>query len=259
MALVLLTLAGCSVKDNFTFFPDRSSSIPKAEIPSFVSEHKISTPDSETIQSFYFKHPDQTTRPLIIYFHGNAGNLYHRFDAAYRLHQMNQNVLLVSYRGYAKSTGKPTEQGIYLDGEAAVNYAIESLAYNENEISILGRSLGSAVAVHISQNRNFRSLILITPMTSGSDMAVAMGLGWLKFIAGNSYNSLDKINNIKSPVLIIHGDRDEVVPYHMGTRLFEEFNGVKFMVTIENGRHNDLQEVNPELFWGEIERFLAGD
>ena len=87
-------------------------------------------------------------------------------------------------------------------------------------------------------------------------MASAMGLGFLKFIAGNSYNSLEKINNIHFRVLIIHGDRDEVVPYHMGERLFQAYNGYKQMVTIEGGRHNDLQEVDAELYWGGIDKFL---
>jgi fermentation-respiration switch protein FrsA (DUF1100 family) len=251
-----ITSPGCNLKDHFTFFPDKSSIIPEAEIPAFVSEHFFRTSDGESVQSFHFNHQQQGL-PLVVYFHGNAGNLYHRFDAANRLFGFDQNVLLVSYRGYAKSTGKPNEQGIYLDGEAAINYAIQNLGYAENEISILGRSLGSAVAVHIAQNRKFRNIILITPLTSGSDMAVAMGLGLFKFMAGNSYNSLEKINQLQSRLLIIHGDRDEVVPYFMGTRLYEEFKGEKFLVTIENGRHNDLQDVNPELFWGEIARFLS--
>ena len=254
--LLIFILTNCSVKDRFTFFPDRNSTLAPDQIPSFASEHLIGTNDGETIQSFYFKHQVAEKLPLLIYFHGNAGNLFFRFDSAIRLYQMKQNVLLISYRGYAKSTGSPTESGIYQDGAAAVKFAIDNLGYREHEISILGRSLGSTVAVHIAQNHNFKKVLLITPLTSGRDMAVAMGLGMFKFIAGNSYNSLEKINNLRSPVLIIHGDRDEVVPYHMGKKLFETYNGPKHMVTIRNGRHNDLTEIDPELYWGEIEKFL---
>ncbi len=244
------------MKDKLTFFPDRTSAIPEKDIPSYTIEHWIETSDGETIQSFLFLHDKNKKRPLIIYFHGNAGNLYHRFDSAIRLFEMGQDVLLVSYRGYSRSTGKPSEKGIYVDGESAVSFVIDSLGYAENEISIFGRSLGSAVAIHISGHRTFKNVILITPLTSGKEMASAMGLGFLKFMAGNSYNSLEKINNINSRVLIIHGDRDEVVPYHMGERLFQVFNGTKHMVTIKGGRHNDLAEVNPEMYWGEIEKFL---
>lgn len=254
--ILLVTLSSCGMKDKLTFFPDRTSAIPEKDIPSYATEHWIETSDGETIQSFLFLHDKNKKSPLIIYFHGNAGNLYHRFDNAIKLFDMDHDVLLVSYRGYSKSTGKPNEKGIYIDGTSAVNYATQSLGYEEDKISIFGRSLGSAVAIHISQHRNFKNLILITPLTSGKEMASAMGLGFLKFIAGNSYNSLGKINNIHSRVLIIHGDRDEVVPYHMGERLFQAYNGYKQMVTIEGGMHNDLAEVDPMIFWGEIERFI---
>jgi fermentation-respiration switch protein FrsA (DUF1100 family) len=254
--LIIVTLSSCGVKDKLTFFPDTTSAIPEKDIPSYTTEHWIETSDGETIQSFLFLHNKNRKSPLIIYFHGNAGNLYHRFDNVVRLFDMDHDVLLVSYRGYSKSTGKPNEKGIYIDGTSAVNYATQSLGYKEDKISIFGRSLGSAVAIHISQHRNFKNLILITPLTSGKEMASAMGLGFLKFVAGDSYNSLEKINNIHSRVLIIHGDRDEVVPYQMGERLFQVYNGDKHMVTISGGRHNDLAEVDPMMFWGEIEKFL---
>ncbi len=257
-SLLLLVLTECTVKDKFTFFPDRVSEIPTRKIPSFVSEHLITTADAETIQSFYFQHHLEDQPPLLLYFHGNAGNLYHRFEPATKIFHMGYNVLLVSYRGYAKSSGKPTEQGIYNDGQAAVNYATTELGYTHKNIAILGRSLGSTVAVHIAQYQPFRCILLITPLTSGRDMAVAMGLGMLKFLAGNSYNSLEKINNLTAPILVIHGDRDEVVPYHMGQALFETYNGAKHMVTIKNGRHNDLAEINPTVYWDEIARFLNG-
>ncbi len=254
--ILLLTLSSCGMKDKLTFFPDRTSTIYEKDIPSYATEHWIETSDGETIQSFLFLHDKNNKNPLIIYFHGNAGNLYHRFDSAIKLFDMDQDVLLVSYRGYSKSSGKPSEKGIYVDGESAVRFAMDSLGYAENKISIFGRSLGSAVAIHISGHRNFKNVILITPLTSGKEMASAMGLGFLKFVAGNSYNSLEKINNIHSRILIIHGDRDEVVPYHMGERLFQAYNGDKHMVTIEGGRHNDLQEVDAEMYWGEIDKFL---
>ena len=256
--ILWFTLSNCSMKDKLTFFPDRTGFIPDEGIPDFASERFIETSDGENIQSFLFKHGEgKEKHSLIIYFHGNAGNLYHRFDAATRLYQIGQDVLLVSYRGYAKSSGKPNEEGIYIDGVSAVNYATDNLGYSENEITIFGRSLGSTVAVHIAQYRNFKNVVLIAPLTSGKGMATAMGLGLVKFLAGNSYNSLEKINNINSRMLIIHGDHDEVVPYFMGKQLFEEYHGAKQIVTIKNAGHNDLQEVDPELYWGTIEKFTG--
>jgi len=255
-ALIIL-LASCGgIRDSMTFFPDKTSEIPKEQFPEYHTEKFISTSDGESIQAFYFNHSDSTRHPLVIYFHGNAGNLYGRLGYANTLFNMGQNVLLVSYRGYGHSTGEPSESGIYTDGESAVNYAQTELGYQESEITLLGRSLGTTVAVNTAQNKSFKNVILITPLTSGAEMAEAMDLGSLTSIAGKSYNSLGKINNLRSPLLIVHGDQDEVTPYYMGEELFEAYTGEKKMVTIPGGKHNDLQTINPALFWGSIEQLL---
>ncbi len=243
------------MRDRLTFFPDRSTTISIDRLPNYASALWINTEDSEKIQALYFKHPD-TAKNLVLYFHGNAGNLYHRVPQAEKLFEMGVDVLLISYRGYAQSTGSPSEAGIYMDGAAAFTYATDKLRYPEEDIILLGRSLGSTVAVHLGQNRQFKKVILITPLTSGREMAVSMGLGWLKFMAGNSYNSLEKINNLTCPILIIHGDKDEVVPYYMGEKLYQEYQGPKKLVTITGGRHNDLEQLDYKLFWGEIGKFL---
>lgn len=254
--VVVIALLREEIQNKFTFYPDRISEIPEQNIPSFVSERQIKTLDGETLQAFLFRHKEDVQLPLIIYFHGNAGNLYDRFEPTQRLFEMNHDVLLVSYRGYSKSTGKPSEKGIFIDGESAVYYAINELGVDEKDITIFGRSLGTTVATHIAQNRNFKGVILVTPLTSGKDMAAAMGLNLIKFMAGNSFNSIDKINNIKTKILIIHGEEDELIPYAMGQQLMNAFTGAKQMVTIKGGSHNDLQEVNPVLYWGEIQNFL---
>lgn len=248
---------GCSsVRDEMTFFPDKEYEISKEDIPEHIYEKGIKTSDNETIQAFYFAHSDGLVRPLIIYFHGNGGNLYGRFGYANRLYEMNQNVLLVSYRGYAKSSGKPNEEGIYLDGEAALNYAKDSLGYAEEDIVIFGRSLGTTVAINTAQNRNFKGVVLVTPLTSGKEMAEAMGMESLSSIAGDSYNSIGKINNLKSPILIIHGTVDETIPFEMGKQLFDTYTEKKEMIIIEGGGHNNLQDVAPEQFWGGVKGFV---
>jgi fermentation-respiration switch protein FrsA (DUF1100 family) len=252
--VLVIALSVKSIRNKFTFYPDRISEIPLAGMPDYISEKQLATSDGEKLHALLFKHEEK--HPLIIYFHGNAGNLYGRVDYAQQLYEMNHDVLLVSYRGYSKSTGTPSEKGIFLDGAAAVSYAIDELGVSEKDITIFGRSLGTTVATHISQGRDFKAVVLITPLTSGKDMAQAMGLGWVKFLAGNSFNAVEKINNIKSKILIIHGDQDELTPYYMGKKLMDTFTGTKQMVTIKGGGHNDLQEIEPILFWGGIEDFL---
>jgi len=252
--VLVIALSVKGIRNKFTFYPDRIGEIPATGLPDHIAEKQIKTTDGEQLHALLFKHEEN--RPLIVYFHGNAGNLYGRVGYAQQLYEMNHDVLLVSYRGYSKSTGTPSEKGIYLDGEAAVKYAMDELGVSEKDITIFGRSLGTTVAIDVSQGRDFKGVVLITPLTSGQDMAAAMGLGWIKFLAGNTFNAREKINNIKSKLLIIHGDQDELTPYTMGKQLMEVFKGTKKMITIKGGTHNDLQEVDPNLFWGGIEDFL---
>ena len=95
-----------------------------------------------------------------------------------------------------------------------------------------------------------------TTCPTGKGMAKAIGLGALEFIAGNSFQSIKKIEHLESPLLIIHGDKDEVVPYEMGLELFEKYSGKKTFVTIPNGDHNGLQNSKPEMYWGAIKDFI---
>lgn len=249
-------LSSCGIRDQLTFHPDTESEILESNFPAYVREVRLTTEDDETIQSFLFKHSDDQDRPFVIYFHGNAGNVYHRFDYGITLYNMDFDVLLVSYRGYAKSSGQPDEDGIYLDGETAINYVTDSLGIKELNLTIIGRSLGTTVAVENAIGKNFNAVILVTPLTSGKEMATAMGMGSLKSVAGNSYNSLEKISELKSPLLIIHGDQDELVPYSMGKQLYDEYSGTKELITITNGGHNDLHRVDSLKYWGGIERFV---
>ena len=254
----MVSFLGINIINKFSFYPSNESDLNGQNLPLYASEKPIITSDGETLQNIYLEHSDRTKKhPLIIYFHGNSGNLFDRFDWARKLYYMNHNVLLVSYRGYSKSTGKPSELGIYIDGESALDYAISTLGYKEEEITIFGRSLGTTVAVHIAQQRQLHGVILITPLTSGQSMAKVMGLSFLKFLARNSYNSIKKINNIKTKILIIHGDKDKVIPIRMGKRMFNTFKGRKEMKIIKNGNHGNLQDVSPDLFWDSIKSFLT--
>ena len=182
------------IVNKFTFYPHNKMIRTIKDLPSFVSERWLTTVDGENLQSLYFKH-SQDKKDLIIYFHGNTGNIFshHRFEHAQRLFDMGLNVLLISYRGYCKSTGKPNEQGIYNDGEAALKYTNQTLGYSNQEIYIFGRSLGTTVATHISQNRKFKGIVLITPLTSAVEMGIEMGFRYFSIFARGAFNSLKKI------------------------------------------------------------------
>ncbi len=244
--------------NQFTFHPHNKVVLDTKDMPDYVNEEWITTKDGETLQAFYFKHYENNTYPLVIYFHGNTGNIFshNRFEYAQRLYEMKQNVLIVSYRGYSKSTGTPSEKGIYIDGVSTAIYAKKVLGFDEKNITVMGRSLGTTVAIDITRKRNYNGLILITPLSNGKDMASVFGFKWVNFLANNVFNSTKKIKKVTCKKLIIAGDRDKQTPVDMAIKLYQSAKEPKKLVIINDGGHNNLQYVNPDIFWGEIEKFL---
>ncbi len=246
------------IVNQFTFFPHNKLRLPVSDWPSYASEKWLKTSDNENLQSVYFEHPDSKPEDLIIYFHGNTGNMFshNRFHHANEFYKLGANVLLISYRGFSKSTGSPSEAGIYLDGETALNYANQTLNYENKNIFIFGRSLGTTVATNVAQHRLFKGVVLITPLTSARDMANAMGYKPVSFLVKKAFNSSKKIKKIKSKLLIIIGTIDKVTPPEMGIKLFKKFKGEKQLITIEKGGHNNLQLMEAEKFWNGINTFI---
>jgi hypothetical protein len=242
-----------------TFHPEKWTQEKDPDFPNYLKEIQIQSKDGVQLQAFYFSHPGQKSRELILYFHGNAGSAYDRLETCNDLFSLGTDVLLLSYRGYGKSEGKPSEKGINTDGYSLLEYANTELGYTEENILLFGRSLGSTVAVELAQNRAVKKLILVTPLTSAKDMAKTMGIGFLGFIAGDALNSVSKLKNIDTDLLIIHGDKDGITPYWMGQKLFSEYKGAKEMVTIEGGGHNNLEELDAKKYWSSIDSFMKSE
>ncbi len=247
--------SGCeSVVSVFAFHPDKINVVPKNELPSGIQEIVVNTEDKVNITSLYLSSIE--SEKLVIYFHGNAGNIYHRIPSLIQLNKFGINVIGVSYRGYGKSQGNPSEEGVYLDGKAMFQYAVNHLGFSENKIVILGRSIGTTVAIDLAQNKNIGGVILVTPLTSGKDQAEAGGLGLLSYLTGNSFDNITKIQNIKAPLLVIHGTNDSVVPYSMGEKIFERATTEKKWVKIKGADHNNLQHEYSQEYWRSIGQFI---
>jgi fermentation-respiration switch protein FrsA (DUF1100 family) len=254
-ACCLVVLAGCnSIVNQFAFFPDTQNIIPAGKLPKGVEEVFITTEDHVKLQAYYVK--NSASDRLLIFFHGNAGNICYRVPDILNLKNCRINVLAISYRGYGKSSGKPSEKGIYTDGAGAIDYAMQTLDYSLDNIIIFGRSIGSTVAVHISQHKDIAGLILITPLTSAKAQAKAQGLGFLSFLAGDAFDNLSKISNIKCPLLVIHGTDDEILSFSMGKDIFDQAHVDKQLVIIEGAGHNNLSQMDPEKYWGAIAEFI---
>jgi fermentation-respiration switch protein FrsA (DUF1100 family) len=253
--LMGLTVLGCKPIINLlAFHPDKVDVIPTDKLPHGIRELTISTEDKVRITSLYL--PSTESDRLLIFFHGNAGNVYHRIPSLLRLNKMGINVIGVSYRGYGKSGGVPTEEGIYLDGKTIFQYAVKQMGFSQENIIIFGRSIGTTVAINTAQDKKIRGVILVTPLTSGKEHAKARGLGLISSLAGDSFDNITKIENIEAPLLVIHGTSDHVIPYSMGKEIFDRAKVKKEFVKIEGADHNNLHDAYEREYWPPIARFI---
>ncbi len=249
------TLCGCQfIINQLAFHPDRSDPFANSGLPAGIEERFVRTQDGVRIQLLYL--PPADSGHLLIYFHGNAGNIYHRIPDLQRLHRLGVGVIGVSYRGYGKSDGSPSEEGIYRDGEAALNHALEVLGVPQRNIILLGRSIGTTVAVNTARNRTIGGLILVSPLTSGKAHARAMGLGFLSPLAGSAFDNRSKMAQITAPLLVIHGTADRVIPFSMGRQLFEHARSQKRFVALTGAGHNNLQADFGPAYWSAIADFI---
>ena len=215
--------------------------------------------DSEGVNIHGFYLP--TARPrenarAILFLHGNAGNASHRLPNAVELAQLGADVLLIDYRGYGISEGAPTESGVYADARAGLAHLIEERGVPERRIVLFGRSLGSAVAVDLARERVLAGVILESAFTSIADVARGMVGAPLAYLVRGRFDSANKIEQIRSPLLFFHGDRDRIVDYALGWRLFELAPEPKQFETISGAGHNDTVEVGKRPYFSRIARFL---
>tara|TARA_B100000963_G_scaffold359205_1_gene385824 strand:+ start:940 stop:1740 length:801 start_codon:yes stop_codon:yes gene_type:complete len=196
---------------------------------------------------------DFTKLKTLLMFHGNAGDLSNRIYKLNELNKLNINILLISWRGFSGNKGSPTEQNLYKDAEAAIKW-LNKKKVDNNKIILYGESLGTGVAVEMAKKNNFNSIILESPFTSIENSAkIYYPYLPVKLLLKDKYDSISKIKMINSPVLIMHGEKDDVVPFSMGKELFEKANNPKHSYFTSSDDH--MMEFNPKLL-EEIKNFI---
>jgi fermentation-respiration switch protein FrsA (DUF1100 family) len=175
-----------------------------------------------------------------LFLHGNAGNITDRARHVQEIAAAGSSVLILDYRGYGKSSGQPSEEGLYRDSDAGLDYLLGK-GYRPGLIIVHGESLGTAVAVDLASRRPCAALILEAPFTSASDVAGTV-LPFVGPLLIRSYNSLSKIQRIRVPEFFMQGDRDEVIPLRLGQKLFAAAQGSKTFWIIPGAGHNDILE-----------------
>ncbi len=204
----------------------------------------IPTTNGNNLKAWFHK-KDLNNKKTLIFFHGNAGDLGNRIYKLNLIKDFDINFLIVAYRGFSGNKGKPTELGLYKDARSALNWLTKQ-NINDDQIIIYGESLGTGVSIEVAQNKKFAGIILESPFTSMVD-AGKFYYPYLpvSLLLKDRYETIKKLKNINIPILIMHGKKDRIVPFHMGKKVFEKANEPKFSYFPDNDDH--MMDYNEDL------------
>ncbi len=201
--------------------------------------------------------PCKTPRGVVLFCHGNAGNITHREEIIRRLRDVSGvTVFIFDYRGYGRSEGKPSGQGVLDDARVARAWLARREGIAEDRLILMGESLGGAVAVDLAAEKGARGLILESTFTSLADVG-AYHYPWLpvRVFLRTRLDSLGKIKNYRGPLFQSHGDADTIVPFKFGRALFDAANEPKQWITAAGADHNDLRS---RQYYERLGQFVAG-
>ena len=234
---IAIVLAAYLRQRSMMYFPDAQRVAPEAVE---VDAEEIVFPSGDGVEliGWYKKAPDGA--PTVLYFTGNAGSVAWRSDRMKYIASLGYGYLFLNYRGYGGSEGSPHEEGLVADGLAAYQQLAHRGIHGDG-IILFGESLGAAVAVQIASQREVKALILESPFTSAVDVAVKtypyLPSQWLM---KDRFESINHIKFIGAPLFIVHGETDQVVPFVLGQRLYEDALEPKTFVAVPGAGHNEL-------------------
>lgn len=242
------------MQDRMLYYPDREVLQTPEDRGLEYEEVSLKTKDNVTVSGWYI--PAKHEKGVLLFCHGNAGNISHRLESINIFHNMGLSVLIFDYRGYGKSEGKPSEKGTYRDAEAAWNYLVEEKRKAPDRIILFGRSLGAAIAADIALKKIPAGLILESSFLSVPEMG-KKHYPWIpvRLLSKYDYATIDKIRSITCPKLIIHSPDDEIVPFEHGKSLFEEALQHKQFLEIKGG-HNEGFLLSGDLYLGGLKNFV---
>jgi pimeloyl-ACP methyl ester carboxylesterase len=239
MAFLIFNL-GCQgfLERSFVCFPEKDHHGRPEDYGLRVRDLYFETSDRVRLHGWLFVRDPQA--PFLLWCHGNAGNISHRLDNIARLQAAGINVFIYDYRGYGKSAGTLSEEGFYRDGEAAWETLLREGSVPPSRVVLFGRSLGCAMAADLAVKVPAAGLIL----ESGFPHLGAMARVHYPFVfserfLSGRFDALSRLKRVKMPVLVIHGDRDTIVPIDLGRRLFEAAPEPREWVEIKGADHND--------------------
>lgn len=253
-AAVVLKLLIPALERRLVFFPFAGEDANPASLGIPYHAVTLTTSDGERLVLWVL----EPEHPLadVVYFHGNGGNLSVWLPVLAGLYQRQLRVLAVDYRGYGLSTGTPSEEGLYRDAEAVVRYAQAHRSTNR-PLVYWGRSLGGAVAARATQMASPDGLILESTFPDKASVIRYHPLFRpLNVFSSYRFSTLESLRGFTKPVLVMHGDRDSIVPYSLGRELFDGLSGPKTFATLEGADHNDAFEASNREYWEPVVAFV---
>lgn len=242
-------------QSHFLYFPDHELAGTPAGIGLQYETVSFDTEDKVKLSGWFITAKGQ--RGVILFCHGNAGNISHRLESIQTFHSLGLSVFIFDYRGYGKSEGNPTEQGTYLDVKAAHNYLIKEKKVAPKEIIVFGRSIGGAIGAWISKEVEVKALIVESTFTSVSDLGTQIyPFIPVKLLSRFKYNAKEYLPKVNCPVLVIHSRDDEIIPFTHGKKLFEVANDPKQFLEIR-GTHNDGFMISAENYKDGLKYFIS--
>lgn len=245
IALLLINAFMFYQQPNMTFYPLSKLDATPTNWSLDFEDVTLQTTDGVALHGWYV--PAAGSEQVLLFFHGNAGNISHRRASLEVFHRLGLNVLMIDYRGYGQSQGSPSETGLYLDAAAAWAYLVDDKGFAANDVVIFGRSLGGAVAVDLASNVSARGLILESTLSSSRDFAqlvfpVLSRLIFMRF----DFASAAKMLSVNAPVLVLHSPDDEIMPFKLGEAVFAAANEPKAFVRMRGGHNDGYQLSQPE-------------
>ena len=250
------TLPACGIENRMIFHPSASIDHTPSEVGLEFEDIFFIARDGVRLNGWFVPHRE--ARSTLVWFHGNAGNIGHRVENIKWLHdRVPMNIFIFDYRGYGRSQGLPSEEGTYLDGAAALELMRKKLgADGAKKIILFGRSLGAAIATEMATRFERQGLILESPFVSIAAMArVLFPVLPIGPLLQTRYDVRATIKKIKVPLLVLHGDRDEIIPFEQGKLVFEAAPEPKRFFAIAGANHNDTVTVGGESYFDQLKQF----
>jgi len=233
------------MQPSMIFYPSRELVASPADWHLQYEDVSFRSRDGITLHGWYI--PNQASKRVVLFFHGNAGNMSHRGESVAIFHRLGLNVFIFDYRGYGRSQGKPSEKGLYLDAAGAWDYLTKTRGIAGENIILFGRSIGGVVATHLASEVSPAALIVESAFSSARDVArsafpILSRLTLIRY----DFNAASDIKGVRCPVLILHSPDDEILPYSLGEKLYRAANEPKEFVRLRGDHNSGFLQSQPE-------------